>query len=606
MLPDYKNIPLQKFLISLGKNNISDKDDDIIFSNNKNILSVLSEDFEPQPLFLTIGDFIVIVLGNPIIVDKIDKKLCAQEIIQSNFNSKKIQEINGEFLFIFFNKNDCSLKVINDRFSSIPFYYFYDNNEFTASFAYNDLWNYLKQKNNFQILQESFYEMIHYRRIFGNKTYDKLSKFLDPSSCLTISNSINITKYWHPNFDTLKITLNNASKLLANFIRKSIFIKSSDDKKGGLFLSGGFDTRTLLAASDSKLSCFTASYNIDGNREFDVAKKLCELKDYSHYHLKLTDNHFSNILKKAVYQVGGMHQANSMFMGYRNYIKEKCDILFHGHGFDYMFQGMYLPSTHFKIFNHNFQYRFLNNVPEDVVSYFIDNAPYRVKFPFINDFIKDSHLSILKRKLEKQLLSLFNYVKSKTNNRYRQLEYLSFHSLSRHYSYSDHAGIHTNAEQRTVTFDNNIYDFFLRLPIKFRFDRLVLRKTLKILDKRFFSIYHANTNLPLGSSLYQTFFEIKKKFLKAFFLIPRDKPQDTHLQRTWPTHEWIIRNESYVTEIANDISVGCSLEKIEFLDLEKIEVEIKNWLNNSVNYPYSKEMGDFIWSLITLKIFLEQ
>ena len=607
MLPDYKNIPLQKLLVCWTSDKLFENESKIIFSNNEMFLSVIYENFEPKPLFISIDNYEVIILGNPIINNIIDKHLCVKELLKHKFSSNKISEIDGEFLFIFFNRENLSIKVINDRFSSIPVYYYHDNNQFIASFAYNDLWNYLNKLKKIQICQDSFYEMIHFRRIFDDKTYDKLSKFLTPSSHLTfINNNLNIIKYWEPNFNTLKISLNRASILLADYIKKSILKKTSDKKKTGLFLSGGFDTRTILAGFSDPPVCFTASYNKKGNREFEVAQKLCQLKNSSHYHLQFTDNHFTNILKKAVFQVGGMHQANSVFMGYRDFIKDKCEVLFHGHGFDYMFQGMYLPSSHLKIFNHNFQYKFLNSVPENVVDFFIKNAPYRVKYPFINNFIHKSHIDNLKNNLNNNLNELFNYVKNKTHNRFKQLEYLTFHALTRHYSYSDHAGIHTNTEQRTISFDNDIYNFFLKLPIKYRFDRLVLRKTLKILDKRFFTIYHANTNLPLGSSLYQTFFELKKKILKALKIIPRDKPQETHLQRTWPTHEWIIRNELEINFIAKSIIPGCSLEKIEFLDLKSLQEEINKWLNNGNDYPYSKEMGDFVWSLITLKIFLDQ
>ena len=169
-----------------------------------------------------------------------------------------------------------------------------------------------------------------------------------------------------------------------------------------------------------------------------------------------------------------------------------------------------------------------------------------------------------------------------------------------------HWSIHTNAEQRTISFENNIYNLFLKLPIKFRFDRRVIRKSLNFLDSRFSNVKHANTNLPIGSSFYQTLHEFKKKILKALKIIPRDKKQNTHLQRTWPTHEWIIRNEKNIRSRALRIGPQCSLQKLNFLDLNKINLEINNWLTNSKNYKYSKEFGDFVWSLITIETLLKE
>ena len=301
-----------------------------------------------------------------------------------------------------------------------------------------------------------------------------------------------------------------------------------------------------------------------------------------------------------------MHQANSIFMGYRNYIRNKVDVLFHGHGFDYMFQGMYLPNSHLKIFGQDFPYKSLKAVPKDIVSYFIENAPYRVKYPYLDTYIEESQRKSLHNHLKKSINKLVDFIKGKTTNRYNQLEYITFHALTRHYSFSDHAGIHTNAEQRAIAFDNDIFDLFFQFPIKYRFDRAVIIKALKYLDERFFTIPHANTNLPLGNTFYQTICLLKIKFLKAIKIIPREKLSKGHLQRTWPTHEWIIRNEKYANDLAKGIGPDSSLSSLDFLDLIKLQEDIEKWLNNPKNYPYSKEMGDFIWSLITLDIFLQQ
>lgn len=610
MNPDYSNIPLQKFILKVS-NQKKDSTFSILCENkDKNIsLEIMEKFFEPKIEYIDESNYQILVLGNPVWNDKIDKKDLPIQILKSGFNNNLIKKIDGEFLIIYYHKNKCSIKIINDRFSSIPIYYYTDKDKFIASYAYNDLWLYLKNEN-IDLCYEAFYEMIYFRRIFSDKTYDKKSKFLLPASILSWkNNSLEINKFHENDYKDLKTSISQSGKLLAKSLKQSIKQKTSDNKRNGLFLSGGFDTRTILSAFENSPSCFTATYNKKGNREYEVSRQLANLKKSNHYHLRIKNNHFSSIINKAVMQVGGMHQANSIFMGYRDSIKSKVDVLFHGHGLDYMFQGMYLPSSHLKIGNHTFSYKYMKKIPRNIVDYFINEVPYRVKYPYIHKFIKDDYKATLEKKLFEQINSLYEYIKTRTSDKYKQLEYFSFHAPSRHYSFSDHASIHSNTEQRTITYNNNLYELFCKLPVVHRFDRRVLRKALFFLDKRFFKIYHANTNLPLGSSLYQTFFEIKKKILKAFKIIPRDKSTDTHLQRTWPTHEWIIKNEIDIKSVALSIKPGCGLSKLKFLNLEKIEIEIKQWLNYSdknIEYPFSKEMGDFIWSLITLEIFLNQ
>ena len=279
MKPDYTNIPLQRFIFEFAPEEESNSNYELICKVNKFDFRIDVKNCEPSPVIIRNKKHIFIVLGSPIWGDLINKTQVVDEIERSNFSEQIIKKINGEFLIICIDIEKSNIRIINDRFASIPFYYVKLGNRFLGSYAYNDLWLYLKRSNNLDLFQESFYEMLHYRRLFGDKTYDKKSKYLLPASILTLdSNSISLKTYWTPSFQKLKLSLNDAGKLLAKRIKKSILRKSSDRKKAGLFLSGGFDTRTLLAGFDSPPICFTATYNTEGNREYNVAKQLAELK----------------------------------------------------------------------------------------------------------------------------------------------------------------------------------------------------------------------------------------------------------------------------------------------------------------------------------------
>ena len=67
--------------------------------------------------------------------------------IKKNF----IEKINGEFLLVIFNQRKNFFYLINDRFTSIPLYYVYNNHTLYFSNNYLYLYKKLKKKNFIKI-----------------------------------------------------------------------------------------------------------------------------------------------------------------------------------------------------------------------------------------------------------------------------------------------------------------------------------------------------------------------------------------------------------------------------------------------------------------------
>ncbi|MCH7964141.1 MAG: hypothetical protein IH852_09405 [Bacteroidetes bacterium] len=80
-----------------------------------------------------------------------------------NSDLRFIKNINGEFLILIFDKVEDSLKIINDRFTSIPFYYNY-NKEISANFA--NLWGQLVLVNYKVILE--YITFVHSLKIISS------------------------------------------------------------------------------------------------------------------------------------------------------------------------------------------------------------------------------------------------------------------------------------------------------------------------------------------------------------------------------------------------------------------------------------------------------
>ena len=77
----------------------------------------------------------------------------------------------------------------------------------------------------------------------------------------------------------------------------------------------------------------------------------------------------------------------------------------------------------------------------------------------------------------------------------------------------------------------------------------------------------------------------------------------THFTRTWPTHEYIIRNEPRIKSLVETLGDSQALSALAWLDLEKLGKTIDTWMHEP-NIQHHKTAGDFFWSLLTLDRFL--
>ena len=111
------------------------------------------------------------VLGNDIATEHILEKIAGKEQIDKDF----IRSLNGEFLIVHFNKKSSKLAIVNDRFTSVPLYYWSDSNSksFYATPYFSDLWEFLKKSGNLKINNDAFFEFLWLQRLLGTKTYDK-------------------------------------------------------------------------------------------------------------------------------------------------------------------------------------------------------------------------------------------------------------------------------------------------------------------------------------------------------------------------------------------------------------------------------------------------
>jgi len=567
-------------------------------------MSVEFSGMNPQPCFVENANAVGFVLGSPIYKDvKIDLAGTGMALLKDFSARTAIEEIDGEFLAFSFTRLDGRLKIINDRFTSVPLYYYNspEKNIFCASPYFYDIWNFLKKNDLLKLNNEAFFEFLWFQRIFGTKTLAEGVPFLQDAHIMEVSDfKTSLARYWRRNYSKNRNKFETNAHLLADFVRESVKLKSGDGKKYGHFLSGGMDSRSVLAAFSGNLpACFTVG--VSDNREVQTARKIAQAKGAEHYYLELDQEHYGKIREASTNLCGGMYNYDhAIFLGYNDAVRSRAEVCFNGYGFDFMFQGMYIPARNLKIGNHVLYLRKMIELPDNLVDYFIQNASYRIKDADIMSFVRDDRKKSLESYLHESINEIYENGRKLTGDKNDLWEYLTFHHVSRHYSYPNVIALSSFCEARIISFTNDIFNLYLTLPTSQRFNGAIEKELLKILDPKLARIRSANTNLPVTATpLEQTLFQLANA-AKRRILCEKDYEEWT--QRTWPSREVALRNNKSLKNAALDIINSNVLEQLDFLDLGKIRSEFPNWLDGKKVPGIS---GDLVQTIVTMGTFLK-
>lgn len=544
------------------------------------------------------------IFGHPIMGDKISAKN-ALEAMESNISYKFIEKLNGEYLVIHLNKRKQQLSIINDRFSSIPFFYWHNKDIFIGSVFYNDLWIWLKKHEYLKISEASFFEFMWLQRLVGTKTYDEESYCMKSSTWMTYTDGkVSQYKYWKPCFDKTTDSMDQCATKLSHLLKQSVSRKTSDEHGGryGIFLSGGLDSRTILGCFESPPTCFTLA--VGKNNEYNVAKEIAETMGSRHVHIPLSTDPYSSHLDALVKLGGGMHVFDhALFYGFREIVNEFADVVFHGHGFDYMFQGIYIPTKSRKLFGKDMQLKRLRCLENDLVADYLNMISYRLKKIELLQYIKADRRQEMYDRLYASVNAVIREGEEYSCNPYDIWEYLLIHNISRHYPYTNLLSMGTCAEQRTVTFDNDVFDLYLSLPAKYRIDAKIARKTLKIISPKLASIRNANTNMgvtwPAWRKLIAILTDVALVNIGARIKrIYAPQAED----RTWPHRTRMIQSQFGLRSIALELCNSAQLDSLEIFDMDKIRQDVPAFIDN----PPNDMTGDFLTYLITIDRFLKQ
>lgn len=496
-----------------------------------------------------------------------------------------VQSLNGSFVLTIWDRKKQELLIINDRYGLRPLYYTKNNGRLLYG---SEIKAILTDETFDKIIDwKAVADFFAFEFILGNKTFFQGISVLPPASILSFKkNKLSIEQYWDFKYEEKKYSEEFLAAELAKQFRKAVEIRMQDEKRKGLFLSGGLDSRSILAATNKKFHTYT--FGKKGCDDSKIARAVSNEKKMKNKFLELEGDEFPKFAEKAVYLSDGLVNVFHFHaIGLMDIIKDEVDVIFDGLALDLSLGGSYLKADNFccdETSLPDMLFKKTNKLFTEDVARQLFSKEYSEK-------IKGKAFNSLKTELDK--LEDKN-IANKSDHFFLQNRVRRFTLMSSVY-------IRNKIELVTPTYDLNFMNVILTVPPELRLNHRIYRKFLKNLDKELAKIPYGKTGIRPDAPevLRRTSFvihaithkikQLLKMHTRGTLLIP-DKRRYTAYD------EWIRKNPLF-RKFVKQILLDEKTLKAGYLNRDFLQKMINDHMN------YRKDYSIQLCALITFEIW---
>jgi asparagine synthase (glutamine-hydrolysing) len=261
---------------------------------------------------------------------------------------KAIEQLNGMFSFLLYDKNRNQLIVARDHFGIKPLYYFKDKDQILFGSEIKALLKHPAVRSEVNL--ESLKEYLTFQFILANSTLFNNIYKIPPGHYLIIdlfNYQEQLVKYWQPNFSIDNFHTEEYFILeLRRLIEDTIRIQLRSDVPLGTYLSGGLDSSlvTMLSAKNlmNPIETFTGAFR--EGKEFDetgYANLVTSTVNGKSHIIYPTAEDFVNLLPKLIYHLDEPVAGPGAFPQYMvsKLAAENVKVVLGGQGGDEIFGG---------------------------------------------------------------------------------------------------------------------------------------------------------------------------------------------------------------------------------------------------------------------------
>ena len=497
-----------------------------------------------------------------------------------------VHKLNGSFTLVIWDEISKELLIINDRYGLRPLYY----STCDGCLLFGSEVKAIMQDETFKRIVDdrSVADFFSIGYILGNKTFFKEVELLPPASIMTYSKgAISNEQYWDFDFNENRENYPEEYYIdkLSKLILQSVERQMKGNHRIGIPLSGGLDSRTIVASIHGKyypLHTFTfGKPNCDDVRfAQSVSKKLGAL----HHFFDFKPDDLTLYAEKAVNITDGMLNCiHAHRMQTYNEIRSLMDVVLGGYVGDAIMGNFLIEDPDENMDDFQTFKRLCDYISVDLLKNLF-NDEY---FPIFN---KNLNLS------KDYILQIGKNIDTKsTNNR---LMYYNLRERQRRFILTGSILTRNSLEFRTPFLDNDLIDFILTVPTTFKINKHLYKKMILTTFPQLADIPYQATGLPLDATKFsiKTYFLLFKKIMykinrttfKFEFLINPKGYADYN--------EWIRKNRKLKEYIINILLDKKTLER-PYFDQKHIKEILDAHMSGEKNY------SELIGRLLTFELW---
>jgi asparagine synthase (glutamine-hydrolysing) len=583
------------FAVSFSPSETKTPDKAAFYSDG--VLTIEADNVYPNPRHYQVDRKDHFFFGHPIANGNRDDRAVLAVLKQSEDLATNVGRLNGSFILLVYDSQKRKLTLANDRFAAFGLQFCNDGRTWQATSSLKWLWDHNASRKGLD--QTSVAQFLFLRRIFGERTLAKGVRYLLPASILHVDQNGRAREhqYWRPDYARDEPSDRELPSLIAEGLRRAVAAHQSDDVRYGLLLSGGLDSRALLAASQKPIACYTTC--LRENNESAVARTVAGAAGASfHFVLRPRDLYDKNF-EDAVFLTGGQQTyVEAQFLGYENAWPELPDTMFIGLGLDIFFGGLYLPKAPVEIFGRPALHFRLKTIAKEFSAAFLDGVSYRLKQSDPNAVIKQESRRAVRDLLRESLDSVASRGRELGADDYDLWEYMHIDTLSRHYSFPMMMSVRSYAECRAPALDNDLFDLSVRMTARQKVNGTAYQRAIALLSPALGKIRNANTNLPATMPLPQQTLMKAIRF-GAHRMLGTPYPKSPGREdRSWPSDSDNLAACPSIIERARKLPQSERLAEIQFVDMDGVRSVVDDHFDGRADHAV------LINLLITLDSFM--
>lgn len=504
---------------------------------------------EPQPIFNEDKSLCIFMDGkiydyekemrklrekHEIVIDN-DPEFCLHSYEECGIDF--VKNLNGSFVCVICDLRANKIIIVNDRYGLRPLYYAINNGKLLFASEVKAI---LEDKNfKKELNDETVADFFAFGEILGTKTFFKGIEVLPPASIAVWDGEFAISQYWdfkyNPDYTLSKEDI--VDQLLKSF-KKAVGIRLKDNYRYGSSLSGGLDSRLIVAAVDKNMghNITTFSHGPLNCSDVKIGERVSSKAGMKNKAVELTPENIIENAEDMIYLTDGMG-----YIGFGhnlteyNVINKYIDVVFGGFMLDLLLGGSYLNKSILNIkseeefFDTTYNIRLFSD--EELSKLFVDSY-YKV----IQNLPQISLQKSLSRVDEKHLGNKYDHY-------FIQNHVMRFTLMAQ-------VIIRNFMEDALPTVDNNFVDVILKIPPELRINHRIHRELLKRISPELAKITYNKTMIRADAPLIfwkmgQILQSAESEIKRIIWRVSNGKIFLAHRQNFLQFDDWLRVNKNW-------------------------------------------------------------